>query len=248
MKKNKACLRRQGFTPIVIVLIVIAVLVVGGVAYYAEKSSKKENDFTNQLTENDITQPTEKENANIIDPNNPDMMIYTSDKLGIQFTYPKTITIGAGSPSNPIPTKTNLVSVTENGNKLIVSAGGSGTAYALIFHKNSNESFEQSILRQLVKPEYQNNPCYVKNFGNNHYEITFPNDPEGLSGGDWTSEEIVNMKLGEEKCGKIFNLRIVTTDPISGGFYVAITGDHDPVFSSNTDIFEWWPKGIKFIK
>jgi len=56
MKKNKACLSvKQGFAPIAIVLIVVAVLAVGGVAYYAEKSFKKENNFINQPIGNDFT-------------------------------------------------------------------------------------------------------------------------------------------------------------------------------------------------
>lgn len=238
MKKNK------GFAPIVIVLIVVAVLVVGGVAYYAGKSLKKENNLTNQPTENDIAQPAVKGNTNIIDPNNPDMMIYTSDKLGIQFTYPKTIT-ATGGPKNNVTTTTNPVSVTENDNKLIVSTEKLGTAYALIFHKDSSETFEQSILRQLVKPEYWNNPCTVGKITTSIYIITFPGDM-GDAGG-WEKEGADNLKKCWTYPDLVFGGYFIA-DSVSGGFYMADTGGQSPVFSSNTDIFEWWPKGIKFIK
>ncbi|KKR70166.1 MAG: hypothetical protein UU13_C0012G0012 [Candidatus Nomurabacteria bacterium GW2011_GWB1_40_7] len=47
MKNNKACLRRQGFTPVLIIIIVLAVLAVGGIAYYAGKSSTNISVITN---------------------------------------------------------------------------------------------------------------------------------------------------------------------------------------------------------
>jgi hypothetical protein len=243
MKKNKAYLSaRQGFAPIAIVLIVVAVLAIGGVAYYAGKSFKKENNFTSQPAGNDIAQPVIKENTNVVDPNNPDMMIYTSDKLGIQFTYPKTITIDGG-PNNK--TKSNSIFVSEENNKLTVSAGGFGTAYALIFHKNSSETFEQSILRQLVKPEYQNNPCTVKKIttnGGDIYKITFPGDIGHVW--DLEKEGADNSKKCLTYPYLIFG-RYFYVDPIFGGFYMIDMGGQAPVFGDYTP---WWPKGIKFIK
>ena len=241
MKKNKVCLSdRQGFAPIAIVLIVVAVLAVGGVAYYAGKSFKKENNFTSQPAGNDIAQPAVKENANIVDSNNSDITIYTSDRLGIQFTYPKIISITSGSKNNLITTS-NLVSVTENDNKLIVSAGDFGSSYALIFYKNPNETFEQSILRQLIKPEYQNNPCYVEKLSTgNNYIITFKGDIWPADG-PWNNEARKDFKKCSPYGGGYFY-----ADPVSGGFYMADTGSHSPVFGVDTS--QWWPKGIKFIK
>ena len=239
MKKNK------GFAPVAIVLIVVAVLAVGGVAYFKVKNNSKvvENNFTNQPTENDIAQPAVKESTNIADPNNPDMMIYTSNKLGIQFTYPKTITIKAGSPSNPIPAKTNLVIVTENDNKLVVSAGGFGSEYALIFHKNTDETFEQSIMRQLVKKEYQNNPCYIEKFSTgNDYVITFEGDIWPADG-PWSDEALKDF----EKCSPYGGEFNVVTDLLTGGFYMATQEIQFPSFDGGNSL-NWWPKGIKFIK
>ncbi len=221
MKTNK--------TPI---LILIAVLIIAAVAWASYYAGKKNNQI-NQSTENNTIQPVVKENTDVFGLANTDMIVFTSDKLRIEFTYPKNISI------NNITTKT-LVSVTESGNRLDVSAEGLGGYYALIYHKNSNETFEQSILRQLVKLEYQNKPCSVKKFDDNYYEVTFPGDM-GDAGG-WTKEGYDNAK----KCGQDPSLLQVVADPTSGGFYVATRGTHDPSFgvanSSN-----WWPKGIKFI-
>lgn len=243
MKKNK------GFSLIAITLIIIAVLVIGGIIYFKVKNNSKviENDFTNQPTENDIIQPVVKESTNIVDPNNPDMMIYTSNKLGIQFTYPKTISITWGSKKkNNLTTTINPISVTENDNKLIVSAGGLGSYYALIFHKNSDETFEQSIMRQLIKKEYQNNPCYVEklpeNFGNNYYRITFKGDIWSADG-PWSDEALKDF----EKCSPYGGEFNVVADPLTGGFYMATQGIQEPSFG-DINSPNWWPKGIKFIK
>lgn len=219
---------------IVVVIFLVVVLFLLGSGKVALSPTNGIVNIPSQITTDEIT--------NIPDKTNPDTMVYISNKLGIQFTYPKVISIKAGSLSNPIPTRTNLVSINENDNKLTVSAGEFGSYFALIFHKNSNETFEQSIIRQLVAKEYQNNPCFVKKLPTeNHYAITFEGDIWPADG-DWSGQPGIDFK----KCSPYGGEFSVVTDPVTGGFYMATQGIQSPSFDVNS--INWWPKGIQFIK
>ncbi|MFZ2072192.1 MAG: hypothetical protein WAV10_00720, partial [Minisyncoccia bacterium] len=58
MKKNKACLRRQGFVGLGILIAIIAVLAIGGVAYY---TGKKSNTLP-KVEENNLQQKEQNQN------------------------------------------------------------------------------------------------------------------------------------------------------------------------------------------
>ncbi|HUC88624.1 MAG TPA: hypothetical protein VMR49_01155 [Candidatus Paceibacterota bacterium] len=217
-----------------------------GLAFYSKSNSDLKSlvDSIQYLQTNTTTpQNVVKASTNIIDPKNPNMMIYTSANLGIQFTYPKEISFTGGSSNKPLPTITQSISVTENGHSLNVSAGQLGSGYAEIYHKNTNETFEQSILRQVVKPEYWNNPCkVVKTSTSNYYYIDYPGAPQG----DYQEDPNNNM----QKCGGEFyagQFSSFSADLKTGGFYI-VKGAMDPAFESDDYSSDWWPNGIKFIK
>ncbi len=158
------------------------------------------------------------------------MAVFTSNTLGIEFTYPKVLP------------DTRIVNVTESGNTLTVSAGFSDGYTAEIFHKEDSETFEESILRQVVKVEYQNNPCHVVKVSENMYEITYPGDMNFAGG--WSDEGTLNV----QKCGgSPYAYYGFSTDPSTGGFYIATVGTQEPSFGV-PGTSAWWPVGIKFIK
>ena len=158
MKKNKVCLSaRQGFAPIAIVLIVVAVLVVGGVAYYAGKSFKKENNFTSQPAGNDIAQPAVKESTNIVDPDNPNLMTYISYKLGVSFKYLKNGGFSNGQEIKPV----------ENGNEVWLQVFVNSKAYPdhdnyiLGWSRLSNETTPEATIRRINPNDFVNKNCVV---------------------------------------------------------------------------------------
>ncbi len=235
-------------------IIVVSVLVLLGVLFLVLQN--KENTEINSLVEEQQNTESEENIAPVtgeqknteevketsLDSSKKGLEVFESAKLGIRFYYPKNIDLRS---STGLSDAVYPVLVSENGNVLTVSGSGLGEYYAEIYRNESNESFEESILRQFVKKEYHNTVCFVEkdvDYGNNVYLLTFKGD-NGDAGG-WTQEGYANAK----KCGDYSNqLRIFHADEKTGGFYRATRGAHDPSFG-DPNSYTWWPKNIEFIR
>jgi hypothetical protein len=183
---------------------------------------------------------TEEVKETSLDSDKKGLEVFESAKLGIRFYYPKNIDLSFSGNNSIAP-----VLVSEEGNTLSVSAFGN-KYYAEIYRKESNESFEESILRQFVKEEYRNTVCFVEKqdarWGKNVYLLTFEGD-NGDAGG-WT--ELGNKN--SEKCGGYSSqLRIFYADEKIGGFYRATRGAQEPSFG-DPNSYTWWPENIEFIR
>jgi len=138
----------------ILLMIVIVLLVIGFLMLGSRKAEKSNSVVNNQIpinqtntntNQNMVVSPTVKESTITTDPNDPNVSVYTSYNLGVQFSYLNKGEVGfyASKPK-------------ESGDKISLDSGD----YVRVFQQLPGESVEQT-LRRVVPEQFPNSNCSV---------------------------------------------------------------------------------------
>lgn len=190
----------------------------------------EQNSFQSDNTNQNKDTLTIKESTITLDTNNPNISIYTSYSLGIQFRY---LNNGKyGLQSKPI----------ESGDKISLDENN----YVRVFQKLKDESVEQAIKR-LLPQKFQNPNCSVVPDGINKYLIWDKRVPVSYYSYDGILDGTPYEKLGKTFCNPIMDNHFVI-DPAFPNTIYYIEYSHQAFdYSANESKSEAWWTTVRLI-
>lgn len=220
-----------------VLLIILIVLVVIGIVYVLLNNLKQNyQNNSNQTTATQTTQANtnvSKNKASTItnDPRNPNVSIYTSYSLGVQFSYLKDGGFDLVS-LRPIESGDKISFIENNANYT------NPNNYIRVFQQLPNESTEQTIQR-VIPESFKNQYCTVTTLYSNEYIIWDKRIPLSYYG--YTSLDGTPYQDYKDICPGSSLLEFFT-DPVSPGvvYYVSYESQSPSYWADVKHTKQWW--------
>ncbi len=211
-----------------LILILLVVVLAIGILFIIKSNRNKET--VSKIPVNNIQKNTnqiEEMSVNVASQTDPNIMTYTSYKLGIQFNYLKDGGIGLSS----------LVPL-EEGDKISFLENNSinQSNYVRVFRENSGESVEKTLRRTLPE-EFNNKNCVVKNINKGQYLIWDARvNLDDYDSDHWTSAEGL-----ASVCNPIMSFPFITNLEFPLVIlYINKESQTPSYWSNNTHTEQWW--------